>query len=821
MNRFNPNRRFSASTLALVLFGATRLAFAADSLTVTPSEVTLRWPTARQRLVVTGEAQGRQVDLTDQVRFESADPAIVRVDSTGVLTPVADGTTEVTVEFADRKTSTKVHIRDAAARQPISFERDIQPILTRQACNSGPCHGKARGQNGFQLSLLAFDHEFDFASIAKESRGRRVFPAAAEQSLLLRKASAQIPHGGGKRLDAKAGEYDLLRRWIVDGMPRRVAEEPALERVDVFPTERSMATGERQQLLVTARYSDGSQRDVTHLTTFQSSENVTAEVDENGLIAGGPVTGEAAIMARYMSAIATAHIAIPLPGEVAADLFAALPRRNFIDGLVWSKLQRLGITPSGPCGDATYLRRVSIDIIGRLPTPAEARAFLADEAPDKRAKLVDRLLERPEYADHWANKWVDLLRPNPYRVGIKAVFNLDAWIRDAFRRNMPYDEFVRRIIAAQGSTFAASPATIFRDRRSPEEVATMMSQLFLGVRLECARCHHHPFEIWAQEDFFGFAGYFAQVGRKGTGLSPPISGSEEIVFAGSSGSIKHPLSGKVVAPKPLFGSAPEVGAEQDLRVALAEWITSDQNHFFSQVIANRVWADLMGRGIVEPVDDIRGTNPASNQELLEGLGHEFRSSMGCDLKQLIRAIANSHVYGLSSEPTERNRVDGRNYSRHYRQRLRAEVLLDAISDVTGVPESFVGMPAGSRAAQIWTHRASSLFLDTFGRPDPNQDPPCERTPETTVVQSLHLMNSPQLHKKITAPKGRAAQLAEGDLSNDAVIDELYLLAYSRFPTDEEKQVGRELFAEAPSNRRPVVEDLMWALINTPEFVFKD
>ena len=371
------------------------------------------------------------------------------------------------------------------------------------------------------------------------------------------------------------------------------------------------------------------------------------------------------------------------------------------------------------------------------------------------------MLDRPEYADHWANKWVDLLRPNPYRVGIKAVLNLDAWIRDAFRRNLPYDQFVRAIVTAQGSTFAQGPATIFRDRREPDEIAPMVSQLFLGIRLECAKCHHHPFESWDQAQFYEFAAYFARVGRKGTGLSPPISGGEEIVYTAKSGSVKHPLTGATLAPKPLFGSAPvSDDPDADPREALARWMIAPENPYFARVIVNRVWADLMGRGIVEPVDDLRATNPPSNGPLLDALADDFRRH-GYDLKHLIRTILTSSVYALSSEPNERNVADTRNFSRHYRQRLRAEVLLDAISDMTGVPETFAAAPPGSRATAIWTHRAPSLFLDTFGRPDPNQDPPCERTSDTSVVQALHLMNSPDLHKKVTSDAGRAARLARG------------------------------------------------------------
>jgi hypothetical protein len=715
---------------------------------------------------------------------------------------------------------TALAISPTRAEEPVSFELDVQPIMSSRGCNAGACHGKARGQNGFQLSLLGFDPEFDYASLTMNARGRRVFPAAPERSLLLQKPAGEVPHGGGLRLDADGADYEVLRRWIAQGMPRHVEGEPSLVRIDVEPTQRLMRPAEEQPLKVTAHYSDGSARDVTSRTSFQANEAAIVAVDADGIMKAGPIPGETAIMARYMSHIATCDVAIPLAGDVPAELYANLPRYNFIDDLVWKKLQSLGITPSGPIDDAKFMRRVHLDTIGRLPTPDEVRGFLSDNDPNKRVALIDALLERPEYADHWANKWADLLRPNPYRVGIKAVLNYDNWIRDSFRKNKPYDEFVRELVTAQGSTWQNGAVTMFRDRRSPDEVTTLVSRLFLGVRLECAKCHHHPFEKWGQDDFYSFAAYFARVGYKGTGLSPPISGGEEIVMTAKSGSVKHPLTDEVLPPRPLFGDAPSIEDNADPREALAAWITSDENEYFSQVIVNRVWADLMGRGLVEPIDDLRTTNPPTNGPLLEALAAEFRAQK-YDLKKLIRTITSSYVYALSSIPSDRNVADTQNHSRHYRQRLRAEVLLDSLSDITGIPDSFAAMPPGSRANQIWTTRIGSLFLDTFGRPDPNQDPPCERSGESTVTQTLHLMNAPALHQKVTSDNGRPAHLAASMRSPEEIVEELYLFVYARLPDQQERQLGRGLFEEKGTTRRQATEDLLWALINTPEFVFKD
>jgi hypothetical protein len=710
-----------------------------------------------------------------------------------------------------------LHFPLQAGEAPVTFERDVQPILARAGCNSGACHGKARGQNGFQLSLLGFDADFDFAALTLEARGRRIFPAAPDSSLLLLKASGEMPHGGGRRLPKGEALYEVLRRWIAAGTPRTPADVPPLVRIAVAPAERLLKPRAEQPLVVTAHYADGSRADVTHLTMFQSNESAIAAVEPSGLIKAGPLPGEAAIMARFMEKFAVCNVTIPLPTPVAATVYAQLPRRNFIDGLVWDKLRRLGITPSEPCSDATFLRRAYLDAIGRLPSVAETRAFLADKSPEKRTHLVERLLERPEWADFWANKWADLLRPNPFRVGIKAVYNLDAWLRDAFRKNKPYDQFVRELVTAQGSTYRNGAAVLFRDRREPEEITTAISQLFLGIRLECAKCHHHPFEVWSQDDFYSFAAYFARIGRKGTGLSPPISAGEEVVFTAAAGQVKHPLTGKVLPPRPLFGKTPEE-AGRDPRRALADWITAADNPYFAKVQVNRVWAELMGRGLVDPVDDLRATNPPSNGPLLDALAEQFRKD-GYDQKKLVHAIMTSHVYGLSSLANERNAGDTRNYSRHYRQRLRAEVLLDAVSDITGIHETFAGLPPRARAVELWTVRAQSLFLDSFGRPDPNQDPPCERTSDTTVVQALHLMNAPLLHAKVTSDTGRAAQLAAGKMTPGALVEELYLLVYNRLPTEEERRVGLRLFAA--SSRREATEDLLWALLNTPEFMFKN
>ena len=700
------------------------------------------------------------------------------------------------------------------------FELDIQPILTARGCNSGPCHGKSRGQNGFALSLLGFDSEMDYRSIVTDARGRRVAPATPADSLLLLKATAQLPHGGGKKLQPDSPDYQTLLLWIESGFPRISQSDPTLTQVSISPAPKPLAPGEELNLRVTASYSDGSTRDVTQTSAYQSNEPAVLAVKPDGSIRAGSLPGEATIMARYMGNIATWSSAIPRPDPVDPNTYTQLPRKNFIDELVYQRLAHLNIVPSKPASDSQFLRRAYIDVIGRQPTSDEARDFLQDPNPEKRIALIDALLERPEYADNWANKWADLLRPNPYRVGIKAVLSLDTWIRDAFRQNLPYDQFVRGVLTARGSNWKNGAVTIFRDRREPDEIVTMASQLFLGIRLDCAKCHQHPFEVYGQHDFYSFAAFFSRVGFKGTGLSPPISGGEETVLVKSSGDVKHPLTGKALTPKILRGSEVPISEGDDPREKLVDWMVSDSNPTFAHVAVNRVWAELFGVGIVDPVDDLRATNPPSNPQLLDQLATHFRS-IGFNQKELLKTILQSHTYALASEPNETNRGDHRNFSRHYRQRLRAEVLADAICDITETTQPYSGSPNGTRAMQLWTVRTESELLDAFGRPDPNQDPPCERIPESTVVQALHLMNAPAIASKITDENGRAKRLAVSEMPPETILEELYLAIFSRFPEATELSDLAGEFGKPNNDRRKLVEDILWSMLNSPEFTHKD
>ncbi len=700
------------------------------------------------------------------------------------------------------------------------FELDIQPILTARGCNSGSCHGKSRGQNGFALSLLGFDANFDYEAIVKSSRGRRLSMASVDTSLLLLKATGSIPHGGGVRIEQRSQDYERLLEWIQSGVLRTDADDPMLDKLAILPEPHSMKANEERMLSVIASYSDGTTRDVTSTCAYQSNEPAVVAVSVLGALKAGQLPGEATIMARFMGKIATWNTLVPREQKVPPQVYEALPRGNWIDDLVYQKLSTLNVVPSQPCSDHQYMRRVYLDAIGRLPTPSEVRSFLDDSATDKRTKLVDRVLALPDYADFWANKWADLLRPNPYRVGIKATLSLDGWLREAFRQNLPYDEFVKQLITAQGSTWQNGAVTIFRDRREPAEITTMISQLFLGVRLECAKCHQHPFEVYGQHDFFSLAAYFGRVGYKGTGLSPPISGGEESVLVKSKGDVRHPLTNEVLPPKTLLGDVSTIEPDQDPREKLVEWLLGSDNPYFSQVAANRIWAEMMGTGIVDPVDDFRATNPSSNPALLTALADYFRK-VHFDNKQLMKAIFGSYIYALSSKPNETNLADHRNFSRHYRKRMRAEVLSDAISDAMEQPEEFDGMPIGTRATQLWTHRLDSELLDAFGRPDPNQDPPCERTPDATMGQTLHLMNAPRIQARLSMDGSRCDRLAKSNLEPKALIEELYLATFSRYPSTEENSALEAEFAKSDTDRRRLLEDLLWSLINSPEFLYID
>lgn len=784
-------------------------------LNITPGKRTLIGSEARQQLLVTEAANGREVDRTRDVQFESTNPAVASVDSHGVVRAVADGSTSILVRSQGLLARMSVDVLRSAEALPVNFTNDIVPVLSKAGCNAGSCHGKQSGQNGFKLSVFGFDPVFDYAALVSESRGRRIFPVDAEQSLLLLKATNLVPHGGGQKFPAGSTEYNRILRWIKQGTPRGAPDDPRVVDIRITPTERVLTEQSQQQVIVTAVLSDGTSRDVTDESRYDTNDNIVAGVDKHGLIQTTKVAGEAAIMTRYLEFVATCRVTVPFgSADNAMELQAAWKSPHFIDQHVAAKWKKLNLFPSVRCDDSTFLRRASLDVIGKLPTADDAREFLTSKAHDKRTRLIDSLLERREYADYFALQWADLLRVNQETLGSKSAYVFDSWLRQAFRDNMPYDQFVRELITAQGSSNHNNATNFYKAFPKPNDLTIAVSQVFLGVRLECARCHHHPYEHWGQDDFFGMAAFFPRLKQK------KVADGEQILFITDRGDVKHPKTKAVVAPRTLLGEPLDVPATEDRRVQLAEWMTSPNNSFVARSMSNRVWAHFMGRGLVEPIDDMRATNPATNESLLDVLAAEF-VAQEFNIKQLIRSILTSDVYQLSSLPNETNVRDTRNYSRTYRKRLSAEVLLDAVCDVTGEPSDFAGVPHGTRAVQLWNNRLPSSFLDVFGRPQRKSVCECERLSETSLGQVMHLMNAPVVNDKISSPDGYAATLSKSDLSPEQIITDLYLTALSRYPTEQELSATVLVYSAPESSRRNATEDILWALINSAEFVLND
>ena len=698
------------------------------------------------------------------------------------------------------------------------FANDVIPIFSRFGCNSSGCHGKAEGQNGFRLSVFGFDPDADYVALTRESRGRRVDPAIPEQSLLLKKVSGGSPHGGGVRIPRDSFEYVLLRDWIAAGVPIGSKDAPHVTGLRIEPAERVMAFHDSQQLKVVAAYSDGSERDVTRHARFQSNREAVAEVDERGLVTVKETPGDVAVMAAYLESIAVFSALVPRmnAGDVAGG-FETAPALA-IDRLVNAKLKKLHIVASPICDDATYLRRVSLDIMGRLPTSVEVRQFLAETGFDKRDRLVDRLLKRTETADYWALKWADWLRVDRQVLGHQGAYAYYKWIRDSIAANKPLDRFTRELLVADGP-LADNPAGYFyKVAKDPGDSAAMLSQALLGIRIDCAKCHHHPFDRWSQDDYYGMQAFFTPLGYKATPRG-------ESLLAVRNDLTNHPRTGAAIFAHPLATPMPASNPVGDRRTALADWLTSPTNPYFAKNIANRTWAHFTGRGLIEPIDDIRSTNPPTNPELLDALageliGHAF------DFQHLVRVIAGSRTYKGSSLVNDTNLRDEQNYSRALFRRLEAEVMLDAICDATGVSEKFDGVAAGSRAVQLWDSQVSHYFLTTTGRPTRTTVCDCERVASPSVAQVLHGQNSPNLESKLSHESGRLAALNRFYPQDDqAVIDELYLAFVSRPPNESESAAARKHLstvgsgAGQPDRRRAAIEDLGWALMNSLEFLF--
>lgn len=707
----------------------------------------------------------------------------------------------------------------ADASKPVDFDTQIVPIFTRHGCNGGGCHGKSGGQNGFRLSLLGFEPSEDHEHLVKESRGRRISLAAPETSLLLLKATAVVPHGGGKLIEPGSPSYERIIRWISEGAKPGDPQAPKVASIEVEPADRVMRPGDRQQLRVSARLTDGTVEDVTGLAQFESNATDLAEADASGMVAarpageGPPRSGSVAVMVRYQSQVAVFRGM--LPASAPAD--AMPPResfvRTFVDGHVYDRLVALGLPPSGVCDDATFLRRVTIDIAGRLPTIDETRAFLADTDAAKRDTLIDRLLDSPDYGDYFAGKWSAILRNKRTNDALQrhGSYAFHEWIRDALAENVPYDTFVHRLLTASGEV-SENPAVIwFRQVADSTQQVEDAAQLFLGLRLQCARCHHHPFEKWGTEDYFQLAAFFSRVGRK-KGLQP----GEERIFHNRGVATATGPKGQH-KPAVLGGVPGDLAPDVDPRRVLADWLTAADNPFFARSIVNRYWKHFLGRGLVEPEDDMRLTNPPTNPALLDALARHFVEH-GHDLKDLVRVICRSTTYQLSSEPNAWNAEDRQSFSRFGPRRLPAEVALDAIDVLTEKPTGFAGVLPGTRAVQLPDAGFNSYFLTVFGRPNGDSACECERGTEANLAQSLHLINSAEILGKVGG--GRAARLAGESARDEATrIEELYLVALSRSPTPAETSEVRSYLAAHAANAVAAWEDVVWSLLNTKEFLF--
>lgn len=707
--------------------------------------------------------------------------------------------------------------------QKISFQNQIVPILTKSGCNMGICHAKAGGgQNGFELSLLGFEPQEDYEHLVLEGRSRRLSLVSPENSLLLLKGSGQIPHKGGVRLAKDSENYAMVLKWIRQGAPADDETSPKLVKLEVIPTQSKLISGSKQQIRTLAHYSDGSSRDVTGMSLFESNDTGMAVVSDSGLVQIQDLPGKVAIMVRFQGQISVFNVSIPL----GADVENLPPVRNFIDKFVFANLKELGIPPSPVCDDSTFLRRATLDIAGRLPTMEEAKDFLADESADKRDRLIDSLLESPDYADYFALKWTALLKNRRDDASdIVSNFAFHAWVRDSLLANKPFDQFVRELLAATGTVIGNPPVAWYKRVKEPKNQIEDVAQLFLGVRMQCAQCHHHPFERWSQDDYYSLSAFFSQVGRK-----PSDTRGEDLIFhkrgVAQAANMK---TGVKLKPAALGDLMPEILPDEDPRLKLADWMKSPENPFFAKALVNRYWKHFFQRALIEPEDDIRDSNPPTNPELLASLEKHFIQS-GFDLKSLVREITRSNAYQLSAIPNTQNKGDRQNYSHYYPHRLPAEVLLDAIDQFNGTQTTFANLPAGTRAVSLPdnSYNRSSPFLKVFGRPEGESVCECERVQTSSLAQSLHLINANDIKTKLAS--GQGTKLAQDKRPASEKIQELYLAAFARLPSVEELKIATSYLEEVRTDAdgKPIdpqkaarenFQDLIWALINTKEFLF--
>ena len=816
--------RWAATFLGLLTLAVIE-SRAADGLVLIPNQVVLRGPEARQKFILEQVRDGRMVgESTNVSGMRSSDTNVVRVEG-GVAIPVGNGMAFVETRLGRKSAKAQVTVEDFDKPFGWSFRNHVQPVLARNGCSAGACHGAAAGQNGFRLSLRGYDDEGDYLALTHGALGRRIVPSDPGRSLLLIKPTGAVPHKGGKRFEVDSLDYRVLAEWIAAGTPGPRANDARIVGIKLSPAQVTLKPGDAQQLAVTAQFSDGHSEDVTRWAKFTSASDTVCQVDENGraTVAG---FGEGAVTAWFLSRIDIATVTVPYTNKVTKKTFRNAPRRNFIDELVLEKLQSLNLPPSPRCEDSEFLRRACLDTIGVLPTAEEARNFLADRSDKKRDRFIEELLRRPEFVDYWTYKWSDLLLVSSKQLKPPAMWSYYNWIRQHVQANTPWDRFARQVLTAQGSTLENGAGNFYILHDDPRTMAETTSQAFLGMSINCAKCHNHPMEKWTNQQYYQMANLFARVRAKtGTGEG------DNVIFVANAGDLIQPLTGRPQIPAPLDGKTVPIDDPGDRREPLADWLVSPENPYFSRAIVNRVWANFMGPGLVEAVDDMRVTNPATNEKLLSAMAR-FLAEQKFDLKALMRLILQSETYQRSSLPLPSNADDKRFYSHCYPRRLMAEVLHDAIFQITGVPTQFTidrrnanqGLgdkyALGLRALQLPDTQTDSYFLKAFGRPDREKTCECERTAEPSVTQVLHLANGETLNKKLAAKDNHVAKLLNENPSNQTIIEQAYLAALSRFPTSSEKEQLMKLLEQSDAaNRREVVEDVYWAILSSKEFLF--
>lgn len=797
----------------------TAIAVAADPIILLPQAVKLTGPESRQTLLVE-TVDGAEVTgpVKDGVTFSSENEAIAKVVG-GQVIPMGDGSTVITASIAGQKARAQVTVESYRAKHQWSFRNHVQSVLSKTGCNSGACHGATAGKNGFKLSLRGYDPEADFFAITRQARGRRVVPDDPGRSLILTKPTGAIPHKGGVRFPDDSPEYKVIAQWLAQGQVGPTPADARAIRLEILPAAARLKAGTEQQMIVRAHFSDGHVEDVTRWAKYTASNHSVCTVDDLGLVKVGG-SGEGAIVAWYLAQNATASITVPYQQPVAPEAFTKAPRANVIDDLVLEKLAALNIPPSPKSGDSEFVRRVYLDTIGLLPTVEEAGSFLDDTDPDKRMKLIEQLLSRPEFVDYWAYQWSDLLLLTGSRLRPQAIKSYYQWIRQQVANNTPWDEFARGVILAKGSTFENGAANFYALHQDPQDMVETTSMAFLGMSLQCAHCHDHPNEKWTNDDYYGMVSLFARVRGKGWGGDFRNGDGNRTIFIDDQGEVLQPRTGRPRQPRPLDGAPVSFEDPTDRREHLARWLTAPENPYFAKSIVNRVWANYLGRGLVESVDDIRQTNPASNEKLFERLANELVRNK-YDLKSLMRMILQSETYQRSHEVLPENQADQRFYAHAYPRRLKAEILLDAISQVTLVPTSFKDQPAGTRALQLPDASVGSYFLDTFGRPERLLTCTCERSDEPSMTQVLHLTNGKTIQEKIEAKEGRISRFLEASAEPKEIIETVYLAALSRRPMKSEEERLTVILQQTPAaEKRQVIEDLFWSVLTSKEFLFQ-